>query len=68
MEINNFAEHSNFSLKKRIIMYLFEKDDDLEEREAKLPLSKSFLCFVRVIIIMTCSLEGQCALSEFGNP
>ena len=61
--MKNFAEHSNFSLKKRIIMYLYEKDDELEEKEAKLPLSKNFVCFVCVIINMTCSLEGQCALS-----
>ena len=46
-------------------MYLYEKDDELEEKEAKLPLSKNFVC---VIINMTCSLEGQCALSEFDNP
>ena len=49
-------------------MYLYKKDDELEEKEAKLPLSKNFVCFVCVIINMTCSLEGQCALSEFDNP
>ena len=49
-------------------MYLYEKDDELEEKKAKLPLSKNFACFVCVIINMTCSLGGQCALSEFDNP
>ena len=49
-------------------MYLYKKDDELEEKEAKLPLSKNVVCFVCVIIDMSCSLEGQCALSEFDNP
>ena len=66
--MNNFAEHSNSSLKKRIIMYLYEKDDELEEKEAKLPFSKNFVCFVCVLINTTCFLEGQCALSEFDYP
>ena len=43
--MKNFAEHSNFNLKKRIIRYLYEKDDELEEKDAKLSLSKILCVF-----------------------
>ena len=43
--MKNFAEHSNFNLKKKIIRYLYEKDDELEEKDAKLSLSKILCVF-----------------------
>ena len=66
--MNNFAEHSNFSLKKRIIRYLYEKDDELEEKNAKLPLSKILCVFCLRYNKYDLLSQGQCAPSQFDNP